>query len=182
MRTFFSFSPFLSLPHVIYTLLTLSRILIFSSRLLILFPLFLFMQRYYNYYLLSDGFDTKCCCCCASVYTARKLSQPEKIPKNPQASSPLCPVVLIFQPFFFILFYFISFLFPTVAAVAANDQLMSVREPNGTSNGPQEKRKIQHDVVAMCTGFSIIIIIIIRLCCLINARASLSWRGVAQCA
>lgn len=109
LRTFFSFSAFLSLPHVIYTLLTLSRILIFSSRLLILFPLFLFMQRYYNYYLLSDGFDTKCCCCCASVYTARKLSQPEKIPKNPQASSPLCPVVLIFQPFFS--FYFISFHF-----------------------------------------------------------------------
>jgi hypothetical protein len=71
------------------------------------------------------------------VYTARKLSQPEKIPKNPQASSPLCPVVLIFHPFF----YFISFLFSTVAAVAANDQLMSVREPNGTSNGHKKKKK-----------------------------------------
>jgi hypothetical protein len=112
------------------------------------------MQRYYNYYLLSDGFDMKCCCCCASVYTARKLSQPEKIPKNPQASSPLCPVVLIFHPFF----YFISFLFSTVAAVAANDQLMSVREPNGTSNGHKKKEKFNTTSLLYALGLVLLLL------------------------
>jgi hypothetical protein len=61
--------------------------------------------------------------------------------ENPQASSPVsCRPNL--QPFYFNSFLF---LFSTVVAVAANDQLMNVTEPNGTSNVERKKRNSQRE-------------------------------------
>jgi hypothetical protein len=58
----------------------------------------------------------------------------------------------------FFLFYFISFVFSTVAAVAANDQLMSVREPNGTSNGHKKKEKFNTTSLLCALGLVLLLL------------------------
>jgi hypothetical protein len=45
-----------------------------------------------------------------------------------------------------------------VAAVAANDQLMSVREPNGTSNGHKKKEKFNTTSLLYALGLVLLLL------------------------